>query len=176
MVVGASCVWPARASGPGRTVGCMGDVEVRGFRLFAGCLASKHGFGDGNVPDEVAERFQPSMWDDAWYVRALAVWQHVLAGLVRDRLIPALGVEVVLPPWSDHSMHNPCEATSIGGVPLYDEDGRRINQDRDWYALLQPAYVDVPWAEVGERLAAAMADPAVGRDGAHRGDRPAVEG
>ncbi len=136
-----------------------------GLRLSAGNLSSKWGFDDGGYPQEVFDRAAWGTWGGPRDDRARDVWQYVLDGMVRELLIPALGVEVVLPDWGgEDSMHNPCEAESIDGVPLQDVDGHRVEQDRNWYETLKPEFVVVPWPVVFERLEAAMADLSVRPD------------
>lgn len=112
--------------------------------LFADCLLSKWGFGDGDVPDAYLD------WCDDNGHPYPGDWHTVLRTLVRTRLVPALHqrVEVV----DIETSHNPIRAERVDGVDV-----------RDWWRntdsgmTLTPECVEVPYAEV---LATYLADPA----------------
>lgn len=111
--------------------------------LFADCLLSKWGFGDGDVPDAYLD------WCDDNGHPYPDDWHTVLRTLVRTRLVPALHqrVEVV----DIETIHNPIRAERVDGVDVPDW------RSNDSGLTLTPECVEVPYVEV---LATYLADPA----------------
>lgn len=76
------------------------DVSA-GMALSARDLASKWGFNDGDMPDE--------LWDllDLIDERMEVDWHAVLRRVVRARLLPLLSPEVALTVYDIETCHNP---------------------------------------------------------------------
>jgi hypothetical protein len=77
--------------------------------LSAASLLSKHGFNDGDMPDEFLDWCDQHGHDEALYVD----WHAVLVLMVRERLLPAIDAEIDLAEIS--TSHNPIRARRWNG-------------------------------------------------------------
>jgi hypothetical protein len=106
-----------------------------GLRLGADGLASKWGFNDGDMPDELWD-----ILDDLVIPTDLVNWHEVLRRLVRMHLVPLLpaGIEV----YNVETIHNPIR-TDHWGDPSGDPEPPDIS-------------VMIPWPDVVAACEAAI--------------------
>lgn len=107
------------------------------LRLFSDGLLSRHGFNDGDAPDEFYDWLEEQGRE---YVPLS--WHRILRELVTRRLVPALDqqVETVCIGTS----HNPVRARTVDGA-----DAERFwSGEHDDAPRLTPEFVEVPFAEV----------------------------
>lgn len=108
--------------------------------LFTAGLFSKWGFGDGDMPADFIDWCEARGVDYEAEIR-LWSWHQTLIGLVRDKLLPALDVQVETVEIGTN--HNPIRASKVNGEDVEDR----------WYAEwsdygVKPESVSVPYPEV----------------------------
>lgn len=114
-------------------------MSDRTLTLFSSDLLSKHGFNDGDSPDEVWD-----LLDTAGRADVMRNWREVLLHLVEERLLPALDQRVEV--YRLGTSHNPIRALTIDGVD--------VESMGDAVVELTPESVEVPMEHVVNLLLA----------------------
>lgn len=133
-------------SGEVERPGIKGKVIKGGtIRLFSDGLLSKHGFSDGDAPDEWYDYLDQMGMD-------YAALEYPLSALVREFLLPRLEQQVTV--YEIGTSHNPIRAETVDG-----KDVRDLRSAADDGAVrLTPESVEVPVA-AAFRLASAAEAP-----------------
>jgi hypothetical protein len=105
--------------------------------LHASCLLSRHGFRDGDIPDDLWEWLGETagLWDGE------AFWHTTLCHLVETRLVPLLVPAVTT--FRIVTSHNPVRAETVGGRPVDD-----IDDDELIGIEFSPQFVEISFSEV----------------------------
>jgi hypothetical protein len=121
-------------------------VDEPKLTLFSSGLLSKHGFGDGDAPDEYFDWLESQGRECVMFA-----WKPVLCEVVERYLVPVLDQEVTTV--RIETSHNPIRAETVNGA----------DAERYWYGghedgepKLTPEFVEVPMSEVA-RIAAELA-------------------
>ena len=104
--------------------------------LFSSGLLSKHGFGDGDAPDEWLD-----YCDDHGIDLPPAAWHPILRELVKQFLLPALTQKVTIVYIG--TSHNPVRAETVNGADI---SGYWTGPLKD--LSLTPECVEIPMTEV----------------------------
>lgn len=89
--------------------------------LSAGCLFSKWGFNDGDVPDWLLDWATDHPGEGVTEHQLLDVWHDVLRALVRGLLAPYLPDDLVLV--DIETIHNPIRADQVYGEQIPWDEG-----------------------------------------------------